>query len=285
MKMIANTQIISLGFIALMVGACQQQQVSAPSLEAGPVVAQVGNTVVHEMDIDYEILSMPESMRHIMQDDSARAKVLAVMLKREAVAQKAKEMGLALDPLVMYRVRKAENAVLIESVKEWQIENFSDSIDDKVEAYYKKHKQDFATPEQVHARHILVASKQEAFDILKELKQDPDSFPALAAQYSIDDSNKSRGGDLNWFSKGVMVKPFEDAVFALNKKQRLSQPVKTDFGWHIIEWLGSRESTILTLEEATNEIQSILEKERMDKWVKQLIEDANIEILKSEYKM
>lgn len=100
--------------------------------------------------------------------------------------------------------------------------------------------------EMVWARHILVATEPEAKMILTKIAEG-DDWTTLAAQFSTDTSNSYQGGDLGWFGKGQMVQEFEDAAYAL-KIGEISQPVKTEFGYHIIQVVG-HESRILTSDE------------------------------------
>ncbi len=273
---------ICLGLLVLV--SCEKDSnMSTNTQEHSPVVAQVGDRQIYESDIDFEIMSLPQSMRYMMQDAGARAQVLDVMIKQEVVAQKAKEMGLHYDPLVAYRMRKAEDEVLIQAIHDWQRQGFKQVSDDDLRAYYQAHKQDFVIPKQIHARHILVADKQTALELLKQLRANPQSFAALAAQFSIDDSTKGRGGDLNWFAPGDMVQAFDKVVFTLNKENPLSQPIQTKFGWHIVEWLGEKEAQTPTFEDVKEEIQSILEKEKIQAWISSLLQDADIEVFKAEY--
>ena len=85
----------------------------------------------------------------------------------------------------------------------------------------------------IKCSHILVKKNSEALIVLDRLKNG-ESFTNLAKELSIDKASGKRGGDLGFFRKGMMVKPFEDVAFRLEKGQ-ISEPVKTEFGYHIIK--------------------------------------------------
>ena len=84
----------------------------------------------------------------------------------------------------------------------------------------------------IRASHILVKTEEEAKTLLEEIKNGAD-FAKLASEHSMCPSGRD-GGDLRFFGRGMMVKPFEDAAFAL-KKGEVSEPVETQFGWHLIK--------------------------------------------------
>ena len=134
-----------------------------------------------------------------------------------------------------------------------------------MKAYYDSHLAEFST-EKVKASHILVDSDDLAKEIEAKLKADKSQFAALAAQYSKDLSNAKRGGDLGSFGRGRMVKEFEDAAFALKADGDISDPVKTRFGWHIIERTGREEGNVQPYDQVKSQIKvKLVSDSRRDK--------------------
>lgn len=111
------------------------------------------------------------------------------------------------------------------------------------DAFRKEMEQNISrTEEQVWARHILVATEQEAQDVLDRLANGED-WAAIAIDVSMDTANRNIGGDLGWFHKERMVAPFAEVAFALRVGDT-SEPVQTDFGWHVIQVLGHQEMPV-----------------------------------------
>jgi peptidyl-prolyl cis-trans isomerase D len=130
-----------------------------------------------------------------------------------------------------------------------------------VRKYYEGHQNDFGTPEERRASHILIsvgatatqaeqdAAKAKAEQLLQQVRKNPAEFADLARKNSQDPGSAANGGDLGFFGRGMMVKPFDNAVFAL-KVGEISGLVKSDFGYHIIKLVAIKPSRILPLDEA-----------------------------------
>lgn len=171
----------------------------------------------------------------------------------------------------------------------------SDSVkvsDEQLKDFYEKNKDRFDEPEQVRASHVLLripanasdADKKKRLDeakaIAKQAKKKGADFAALATKHS-EDPTKSRGGDLGWFSRGRMVKPFEDAVFAM-KDGEVSDVIETSFGYHVIKRTGHKPPSKKTFEDVKERIErQVASRERneairnaLQKWK----EEAKVEI-------
>lgn len=139
--------------------------------------------------------------------------------------------------------------------------------DAEVKAWYDGHKDRYQQPEERRASHILIGSeklgkdkaKDKANEVLQELKKAPSGFADLAKKYSDDPGSASKGGDLGYFGRGMMVKPFEDAAYAL-KDGDVSGVVESDFGFHLIKVTGIHAAKEKPLPEVKAEIEAELKK-------------------------
>ncbi len=140
--------------------------------------------------------------------------------------------------------------------------------DAQISEYYASHQQEFQQGEQVHVRHILIRPKTQdeagwkealarANEVHAKAVAPGADFAALAKQYSDDPGSKENGGDLGWFTRGRMVKEFEDAAFAL-KQGEISAPVRSQFGYHILKLEGTRPAGVKSLAEASEQIRQRL---------------------------
>ena len=155
--------------------------------------------------------------------------------------------------------------------------------DEDARKYYDEHVNEFGTPEERRAAHILIAvkgsapqaeqdmDKAKAEQLLQQVRQDPAKFADLARKYSQDPGSAANGGDLGYFGRGAMVKPFDAAAFAL-KVGEISGLVKSDFGFHIIKLLAIKPSRVLPFDEARQGIVNKLRQQKADDMFAELAE-------------
>ena len=137
--------------------------------------------------------------------------------------------------------------------------------DNEVKAWYDSHADRYRQPEERRASHILIPvakdaaagavkeAESRAAEVLAQVRKTPGDFGKLAKQYSKDPGSADKGGDLGWFGHGMMVKPFEEAAFAL-KEGQISDLVRSDFGYHIIRVTGVKAAQGKPLAEVRNDI-------------------------------
>ena len=167
---------------------------------------------------------------------------------------------------------KAEYVVLNNDVLQAQV-TVSDA---DVQEFYKSNAKAYSVEEQRRASHILITAKKEASDaekakakakaesLLAEVRKNPASFAKLAKENSQDPGSAERGGDLDFFGKGAMVKPFEDAAYKL-KKGEISDLVQSDFGFHIIQLTDVKPAMVKPLEEVRAQITADIKKQKAAK--------------------
>lgn len=158
--------------------------------------------------------------------------------------------------------------------------------DADVKAFYDKNHAQFDKPEQVRARHILVADQGKANEVLGKLKAGG-SWDALAKQYSTDPSTKDKGGELGFFGRGQMVPQFQDAAFGA-KVGQIVGPVKSPFGYHVIQVEEKKPATKATYASVQKQIRDQLtsqqQSQQIPAFLQQLRSTAKIEVYDDRYK-
>lgn len=137
--------------------------------------------------------------------------------------------------------------------------------------------------DEIEARHILVDSEAKAKEVVEKVNKG-DDFAKLAEEYSNDPGSKADGGKLGYFSKGQMVKEFEDAAFALRKGE-VSKPVQSKFGWHIIKIEDRRAKPVPTYDEVKDQILNGMVQQKGQQVATELRGKAGIEYVDSEIKL
>ncbi|MBB3316631.1 peptidyl-prolyl cis-trans isomerase C [Rhizobium sp. BK181] len=194
-----------------------------------PVVAKVGDVEIHQSDLDLAVANLDPQLAQLPDDQKKVAALSAAidvkLLAQDAIAEKLDQTAEFKKRMQYLADRELHNAYFKKHVV--------DTVtDDEVKARYDKEVAALPKQEEVHARHILVKTEDEAKEVIKQLDAGK-NFADLAKEKSTD-PNKADGGDLGYFTKGRMVKEFEVAAFALDKGTYTKTPVKTDFGYHVI---------------------------------------------------
>lgn len=225
--------------------------------QSDPVVAKVGDQEIHQSDLDLGIANLDPQLAQL-PDDQKKLAALSAAIDVKAIAKVAEADGIQNTDdfkkrLEFLRERELHNAYFRKYV-------VATVTDDEVKARYEQEIKKIPPQEEVHARHILVKTEDEAKAIIKELDAGKD-FAELAKAKSSD-PNKSEGGDLGYFGKGRMVKEFEDAAFALNKGEYTKTPVKTQFGYHVIKVEDKRVAPPPPLEQVKDQIRQLVMRDK-----------------------
>ncbi len=147
---------------------------------------------------------------------------------------------------------------------------------EKLQQRYEERLKSMPSEEEVHARHILVSTEDEAKAIIADLKKGV-AFDKLAKDKSTDKASGAEGGDLGWFKKSDMVKEFADAAFALKKDELTETPVKTQFGYHVIKVEDRRKAPPPAFEELADQLREEMAREAVTAQLDQLRSGAKIE--------
>jgi peptidyl-prolyl cis-trans isomerase C len=254
----------ALASVAVVGGACAQNP--------DPVVARVNGAEIRSSDLaiaEEEVGSNIPPMTAEGKRDYLVTYVSDMML----VAKAAEDKKLAEDPGFKRRLAYLRNKLLMETMLHAEAKTaVTDAAMHKV---YDEAAKQIGGEKEIRARHILVESEDEAKAILAELKKGTD-FAELARLKSKDPGAAAEGGDLGYFSKDQMVAEFSDAATKLDKGQ-LSDPVKTQFGWHVIRVEDKRDRPVPPFDQVKEQIENYVVRRAQAEVISKLRQGAKVE--------
>ena len=241
------------------------------------VVARVDGVDIKQSDLDFAASEVGPRLGNYRPEDRKRV-LLQFVIENELMAAAGKKENLDktdnFDARVKYHQRRALRDAYFDA-------SISGAVEDGDAKKIYEDKIAKTKPEQeVHARHILVSTEDEAKKVKERLEKGED-FAAVAKETSKD--TNAEGGDLGFFSRGQMLKPFEEAAFALDVG-KISDPVQTQFGWHIIKVEEKRDQKLPSFDEVKEAIKTQLVAQKAQAVVTDLRNGAEIEIVDPDIK-
>jgi peptidyl-prolyl cis-trans isomerase C len=265
---------------ALCVTACSKgQQSMVPKVDDKPVpvpVATVNGNNITRAEFDFYVKQLTQGKGPVELTPDQKNQVLDQLIDMQLLATKGVQDGVENDPDVAARLHVARLRLLADAEEQTYVKG-KEPTDAELHAEYDAQVATLDKTE-YHARHILVAAKDKALaeEIIKKLDKGA-KFDDLAKQYSIDTGSKVKGGDLDWFAAGRMVKPFADALKGLKKGEITQQPVETQFGWHIIQLEDTRESPPPPFDQVKEQVKKIVLQKKLQAYLDELKKNATIE--------
>ncbi|MGN6309702.1 MAG: peptidylprolyl isomerase [Xanthobacteraceae bacterium] len=251
--------------LALLVGS------PARADDANPVLAKVNGVEIHQSDVTLAEEELAPSLAQ-MDPASKKENVLAFLIDMKIVAKAAEDKKVADQADFKKKLDFARNRLLMDSLL--AAEGKAALTDEAMKKVYDDAAKQISGEQEVHARHILVQTEDEAKAIKAELDKGAD-FAKLAKEKSKD-PGASDGGDLGFFTKEQMVPEFSKVAFEL-APGKISDPVKTQFGWHIIKVEEKRNRQPPTFEQVKPQIEQYVTRKAQSEYVAKLRETAKVE--------
>lgn len=234
-------------------------------MENKKVLATVNGVDITEDVLERTIQEIPQERRDYFMSDFGRKQLLEQMINVELINAYSQEIGIESDEFYRTRMEQMEKDVRFNATMNRIMSDVTVS-DDDIRERYDSQPENFGTAESIGARHILVDSEDQAKEIRSKLDSEELSFADAATQYSSCPS-KEQGGDLGSFGRGMMVPEFEEAAFA-SPLDEVTEPVKTQFGYHLIQVYEKTEPALQPLEEVSESIrQGLIGEKQQEKYV------------------
>jgi peptidyl-prolyl cis-trans isomerase C len=236
-------------------------------------VATIDGTPISRLEYEIYLKSLLQGRPTADLTAEQRAQVLDEMINMQLLAQQGAKDAVDKDPDIAGRLDVVRMRVMADAESQKYLKD-KEPTDAELHTEYDSAIAAMDKTE-YHARHILVASKDQADQIIKKIKGGA-KFEDVAKAQSTDGS-KANGGDLGWFTLTRMAKPFGDAVKNLKKGEMTSEPVQTQFGWHVIKLEDTRETAPPAFEQVKPQVTNGVIQKKLQAYVDSLKKTSKIE--------
>ncbi|MGB5440441.1 MAG: peptidylprolyl isomerase [Gammaproteobacteria bacterium] len=243
---------------------------SAPQ-PAGKVLATVNGKPITE-DV-FDIYIKTRKPQNSGEEANSQEAVLDELIALELMRQEGENNGVASRPMVVALMDQQRRSALASAAVNDFVQSNQTSDEDAQKVYDK---QIGNAGKEYNARHILLATREEAVDVIAALEGGAD-FSELAMEKSTGPSGKN-GGTLGWFAAGQMVKPFSDATAALEAGSYTSEPVETQFGWHVIILDESRDITPPPFDDVKERLKLLIVNQKLQQHINEIKASADIKM-------
>ncbi|MEI7669255.1 MAG: peptidylprolyl isomerase [Pseudomonadota bacterium] len=277
MKKLVFTTALAMIF-AFPVFAEDKEVAKNPAPKADYVILKVGDESIKKSEVETVWKSIfpggnPPAFDGF--EEKIKENVLRGIASEHIIVKEAEKANIKNSEEVKQRIAAAEKQITIQEFLKIKTKELV--TDEKIKAVYDERVK--SSGEEVHARHILVKTEAEAKEIAKKLKAGG-KFEEIAKEKSQDKSNSGTGGDLGWFTADKMVPEFSKAAFAL-KKGEVSEPVKSDFGWHVIKLEDRRKATPASFDKMKGDLTQELGNKAVADYVSGIMKDVKVTIVDS----
>ncbi len=279
-RTLRNSVVVFLAIFALAVSGSAvlaQDVVSEDQVSVDKVLAVVGEREITVGDVDTVLTTLSPQQQVMFSTDYGRDKILQELINKELIYLWAENNNIDETEAFQNDLENMKRSLMTTHAVREILKDVTVTEEDVAE-YFDSHSDEFTDPAQIKASHILVENEDQAIEILAELEGEKLTFEEAAKEYSKGPSAE-KGGELGFFSKGQMVPEFENAAFELETGE-FSEPVKTQYGWHIITVKEKKPAKQKTLEESRGQIYENLMKEKQFNVYNSTLEDlrANYDI-------
>lgn len=246
----------------------------APVDQRDPILARIEGRYVHlsEIEASARAAGFLRPNETLTPESAFERELVESYVEQRLLARAALDEGLQRSPAVSRRVNAARDRVLASAFMDARLNEAV--TPDAVERLYDAQAGVTALGDEVRARHIVVATEEEAAALIADLEGGAD-FAALARERSLDRATAPLGGEVGWFTRAMMTPSFSRAAFNIEPGNTAS-PFETEFGWHVLEVTGRRATQKVPFSEVSDDIESFLRRRTIETTLRELEEESQV---------